>query len=78
MMADVDIGLNIPATFPFAIWKKLLVVMVELDKGPIPATFPPIMSKTIPDPSHHSDDIGRSLGFYSYGHDRSGNRSQTS
>ena len=35
-------------------------------------------SRTSPPPSHHSDDYGRSSGFYIYGNNRHGNRSNTS
>ena len=38
----MDLGLKRSATFPLAIWDKLLVVMVEVDIGLIPATLPPI------------------------------------
>ena len=33
--------------------------------------------QTIPYPSHHSGDLGRPSGFYSYSNGRIGNRSQT-
>ena len=41
IMVDVDLGLKIPSTFPLTIQDRLLVVMVELDIGPRPATIPP-------------------------------------
>ena len=47
MMADVDIGLKIPATFPLVIWYKPLVVMGEVGIGTIPDTLPPITKVTM-------------------------------
>ena len=41
MMVDVDLGLEIPDTFPLKIQEKLLVVMGEFDIGPRPTTIPP-------------------------------------
>ena len=41
IMVDVDLGLKIPSTFHLTIQDRLLVVMVELDIGPRPATIPP-------------------------------------
>ena len=41
MMEDVDLGLNLLVTLTIKIWKKLLMVIIEVDIGPIPATLPP-------------------------------------
>ena len=49
MVADVYIGLKKPATFPLTIWKKLLVVMGEVNIGPRPATLYPITQVTMVD-----------------------------
>ena len=42
MMTDVDLCVKRPATSPLAIVEKVLMAIVEVDKGPIPATIPPI------------------------------------
>ena len=47
MMIDVYLGLKITATFPLVIWDRLLVVMVDVDIGPRPATLPPITQVTM-------------------------------
>ena len=49
MMVDVDLDLKIPETSPLAIWEEMLVEMVEVDIGPIPATLPPITQVTMVD-----------------------------
>ena len=41
MMADVDIVLNRPSTLPISIWKKLMMVIGEVDLCPISDTFLP-------------------------------------
>ena len=40
MMIDVDIGLNIPVTFPLTIQYIMFVLIEELDIGPRPDTLP--------------------------------------
>ena len=47
MMADVDIGMKTPETFPFAIWETLLVGMGEVVIRPRSATLPPITQVTM-------------------------------
>ena len=42
MVADVDLGLKIPTTFILATLEKLLVVIGEVDIGPIPDIIFPI------------------------------------
>ena len=42
IMTDVNLGLKIRATFALEIREKMLVVMIEVDIGPRPATLPPI------------------------------------
>ena len=49
MMADTDLGLKRTATFPLVIQDKLLVVMGDVDIGPIPATIYPITKVTMVD-----------------------------
>ena len=46
-MTDMDLGLNIPDTFPLETLEKLLVVIGELDIGPRLATPPPITQLTV-------------------------------
>ena len=47
MVADVDLGLKRPATFPLSTWEKLLVVMGEADICPRLSTLPPITHVTM-------------------------------
>ena len=47
MMIDLDLGLMITATIPIAICKKLLMVVVKVDIGPISATLPPTAQVTV-------------------------------
>ena len=47
MMEDVDLGLNITATLNFTIVEKVLMVIVEVDIGILPATLPPITHMTM-------------------------------
>ena len=42
IMVDVDLFLNIPATLPLAILKKLLMFIVNMGIGHILTTLPPI------------------------------------
>ena len=46
MMADVYLGINIPATV-LAVRNKLLEVIGDVDIGPRPATLPPIKQVTM-------------------------------
>ena len=39
MVADVDLGLNVPATFPLVTLEKLLVVVGDVDIDPITDTL---------------------------------------
>ena len=48
-MVDVYTGLKIPDTIHISIEEKLLVVIVELDIGPIPATLITITQVTMVD-----------------------------
>ena len=48
-MSDVDIVLKIIATIPLAIRYKLLLVMVDFDIGPRPATIYLIIQVTMVD-----------------------------
>ena len=41
-MADVDLCLNRPSTFTLTELERLLVVIVEVDIGPVPYTIPSI------------------------------------
>ena len=43
MMEDVDLGLKIPATLPFTIVEKVLMVMGEADIGLRPSPLPAII-----------------------------------
>ena len=47
IMTDVNLGLKIRATFALEIREKMLVVMIEVDIGPRPATLPPITQVTM-------------------------------
>ena len=47
MMEDVYLGLKRPATLPFSITGKVLMVMVELDIGLIPAPIPPTIQVSL-------------------------------
>ena len=49
MMVDVDIGLKRPYNIPLTIWKKLLMLIGEVDIGPTPDTLPPINQITMVD-----------------------------
>ena len=49
MLSDVDIGLNIPATFTIEKLDKLLMEIGDVDIGPIPANLPPITQVTMLD-----------------------------
>ena len=49
MIAEVDIGLKRPATFPLTKLDKLLVVIGEVNMGTRPATLPPINQATMVD-----------------------------
>ena len=62
MVQDVELGLKRSENISFTMLEKVLMVMEEVDIDLRPAL---------------SDDLFRSLGFYIYGNDRSGHRSQT-
>ena len=47
MIADVDICLNRPSILPLSIRKKLLMVIVEVDIGPITDDLPTITHVTM-------------------------------
>ena len=49
MMADVYLGLKRPDTLPPVICKKLLVVIIEVDIGPITVTLLPITQVSVVD-----------------------------
>ena len=43
VMENVDLGINIPAIFPFTFLDKVLMVMVEVDIGPRSSPLPTII-----------------------------------
>ena len=47
MMEDMDLGLKIPFNFPIAIWYELLVVIRDMDIGPISSPLHLITQVTI-------------------------------
>ena len=49
MMEDMEVGLNISATFPFTMTDKVLMVMGELDIGLRPSPLPPTIQARLVD-----------------------------
>ena len=63
----MEVVLKISTTLPCSMLDTLLMALRIVYR-----------SRTGPSPSHHSGDHGRSSNFYSYGDNRSGDRSHTS
>ena len=47
MMAHTDLGLKRLVTLHLIIWKKMLIVIVDVNIGPRPSTIPPITQVTM-------------------------------
>ena len=48
MMANMDLGINRPATLLLSIWKKLFIIIIgDVDIGPRPAAIPTITQVTM-------------------------------